>query len=59
MSDGGIRLNTLGSEIPDEFILNFSGDGPAQDGRYSVMWRLGADVGAKRLPPAPDTERSY
>ena len=60
MSEGGIRLNALGNKIPDEFILNLSGDGPAQDGRYLVIWRLGADVGAKRrLPPAPDAEWSY
>jgi hypothetical protein len=59
MPEGRVRLNALGSKIPDVFILNLSGDGPAQDGRYSVIWRLGGDVGAKRLPPAPDPEWSY
>jgi hypothetical protein len=59
VSGGGMRLNALGSKIPDEFTLSLSGEGPAQEGRYSVVWRLGADVGAKRLPSPPDIEWSY
>lgn len=59
MSDGGVRLNTFGRKIPDEFALSLVGDGQAQDGRYFVIWRLGYDVGAKRLPPVFDTEWSY
>jgi PilZ domain len=47
ISDGGVRLNTLGLEIPDEFVLLLSGDGPAKDGRYRVVWRDGNEVGAK------------
>jgi hypothetical protein len=59
MSDGGVRLNAFGRKIPDEFVLSLAGDGPAQDGRYLVMWRLGSDVGAKHLPPVSDAEWSY
>jgi hypothetical protein len=47
MSDGGVRVNTFGFEVPDEFVLLLSGDGPARDGTYKVIWRLGHDVGAK------------
>ncbi|MGA7433253.1 MAG: PilZ domain-containing protein [Xanthobacteraceae bacterium] len=56
VSDGGVRLQVLGAEIPDEFSLTLSGDGPADAGRYKVVWRLGTDVGARRLPAAPDAE---
>jgi hypothetical protein len=59
VSDGGVRLNAFGRKIPDEFILSLSGDGPAEDGRYFVIWRLGSDVGAKRLSPASDAEWTY
>jgi hypothetical protein len=59
MSDGGVRLNAFGCKIPDEFALALAGDGPAQDGRYFVIWRLGSDAGAKRLPPTSDAEWSY
>ena len=54
MSDGGVRLQVLGAEIPDEFSLTLCGDRPADAGKYKVVWRLGADVGAKLMPPAPD-----
>jgi hypothetical protein len=54
MSDGGVRLQVLGAEIPDEFSLTPCGDRPADAGKYKVVWRLGADVGAKLMPPAPD-----
>jgi hypothetical protein len=47
ISDGGIRLNAFGCDVPDEFVLLRSGDGPAKDGRYKVMWRDGDIVGAK------------
>ena len=46
-SDGGVRVNTFGFDVPDEFVLLLSGDGPAQDGTYRVIWRIGRDVGAK------------
>jgi hypothetical protein len=47
ISGGGVRVNTFGGGIPDEFELLLSGDGPAQDGKYKVIWRIGQDVGAK------------
>jgi hypothetical protein len=53
MSDGGVRLQVLGAEIPDEFSLTLCGDRPADAGKYKVVWRLGADVGAKLLPSLP------
>jgi hypothetical protein len=50
MSDGGVRLHGFGgAEIPDDFVLTIAGDGPAQDGIYRVIWRLGSDVGAKLI----------
>lgn len=52
VSDGGVRLQAFGFEVPDEFVLMLAGDGPAQDGRYSVIWRFGYDVGAKYVGPA-------
>lgn len=47
LSEGGVRINAFGLHVPDEFVLLLSGDGPAQDGEYQVIWRLGQDVGAK------------
>jgi len=47
ISDGGVRINAFGFDIPDEFVLLLSGDGLARDGTYRVIWRLGQDVGAK------------
>jgi hypothetical protein len=47
ISGGGVRINTFGFDIPDEFSLLLSGDGPAKDGTYTVIWRIGRDVGAK------------
>jgi hypothetical protein len=48
-SDGGVRLQSNGFEVPDEFVLLFSPNEPTQSGRYKVVWRLGNDVGAKFL----------
>jgi hypothetical protein len=47
ISDGGVRLRGFGFDIPDEFVLLLSGDGPAKDGRYQVIWRNGDIIGAK------------
>ena len=47
ISDGGVRVYLNGLEVPDEFVLLLSGDGPAMDGRYRVVWRQGDEVGAK------------
>lgn len=49
ISGGGVRVSTFGSDIPDEFELLLSGDGPAKDGKYKVIWRIGRDVGAKLI----------
>jgi hypothetical protein len=49
ISDGGVRIHLNGLEVPDEFVLLLSGDGPAKDGRYRVVWRHGNEVGAKLL----------
>jgi hypothetical protein len=46
-----VRISTFGVAIPDEFELLLSGDGPAQDGKYKVIWRLDQDVGAKFVCP--------
>jgi PilZ domain len=46
-SDGGVRINVPGFEVPDEFVLLLSGDGPARNGTYKVIWRHGQEVGAK------------
>ncbi len=55
ISGGGVRLTGFSSPVPDEFVLLLAGDGPAQNGTYHVIWRLGSDVGAKLLEPAvPD-----
>jgi hypothetical protein len=60
MSDGGVRLQVLGAEIPDEFLLTICGDQPTDAGKYKVVWRLGPDVGAKLLPSLPPhAEPSY
>ncbi|MGO9045861.1 MAG: PilZ domain-containing protein [Xanthobacteraceae bacterium] len=53
-SDGGVRVNANGLKIPDEFVLQFSGDGQFKDGTYKVVWRNDPIVGAKfikRLSP--------
>jgi hypothetical protein len=46
-SDGGVRIKTIGFDVPDEFVLLRSSDGPNLDGTYKVVWRLGLTVGAK------------
>jgi PilZ domain len=46
-SDGGVRLDVHGLDLPDEFVLLFSGDSPAQDGTYQVVWRFEQKVGAR------------
>jgi hypothetical protein len=46
-SDGGVRLNSFGNDVPDEFVLLVSGDGP--NGKYRVIWRHGNILGAKMI----------
>jgi hypothetical protein len=57
LSDVGVRINAFGSKIPDEFVLLLSGDGPARDGTYRVIWRIGHDVGARYVIGIAGTER--
>ena len=52
-SDGGVRLQLNGFEIPDDFALFFAPNELARSGRYKVVWRLGKDVGAKLISLAP------
>ena len=48
ISDGGVRLNAEGLDVPDEFVLLLSGDGVAAKARaYRVVWRLGYEIGAE------------
>jgi hypothetical protein len=56
ISGGGVRINAFGFNPPDEFVLLISGDGPAGDGAYRVIWRLGYDVGAMLVSAAPAPE---
>ena len=51
ISNGGVRFSANGYAVPDEFVLLLSGDGPARDGAYRVIWRLGDEVGAKYIGP--------
>jgi PilZ domain len=54
-SDGGVRLQLNGFEIPDEFALLFAPNELARSGHYKVVWRLGKDVGAKFIGPRRNT----
>ena len=47
MSDGGVRLNVEGLNVPDEFVLLISNDRKVQEGAYKVVWRLGNELGAR------------
>ena len=43
ISEGGLRLNVEGLDVPDEFVL-LSG---TRENTYRVAWRFGYEVGAK------------
>ena len=45
--------NRTASKSRMTFALLFSPNEPARSGRYKVVWRLGSDVGAKFIDPAP------
>ena len=49
MSDGGVRLNIEGLDVPDEFVLLVSNGGNVQEGAYEVVWRFGNELGAKSV----------
>ena len=47
ISDGGVRLY-VEFDVPDEFVLIFSGDGIiVRETTYRVIWRHDHEVGAK------------
>ena len=50
-SDGGVRIKTIGFDIPDQFVLLASSDGPKLDGIHKVVWRFDHTVGAKFVGP--------
>ena len=43
ISEGGLRLNVEGLDVPDEFVL-LSG---VEESTYKVIWRFGYEVGGK------------
>jgi hypothetical protein len=47
ISDGGVRLNVEGLDVPDEFVLLISNDRKVQEKAYKVVWRFGNELGAK------------
>ena len=47
MSDGGVRLNVEGLDVPDEFVLLISNDRKVQERAYKVVWRFGNELGAQ------------
>lgn len=50
ISDGGVRLHIEGYEVPDDFVLLLADDGAVMtECRYSVVWRLGFEIGAKKM----------
>jgi hypothetical protein len=52
ISDGGVRLNAEGLDVPDEFVLLLSNDGVIQESTCKVAWRCGDEVGAKFVTAA-------
>ena len=46
-SDGGVRLNVEGLNVPDEFVLLISNKGKVEERAYKVVWRFGNELGAK------------
>jgi PilZ domain len=47
VSDGGVRLNVEGLEVPDEFVLFFYDKGTVEKSTCRVVWREGNEIGAK------------
>ncbi len=46
ISDGGVRLNVEGLDVPDEFVLLISDERKVQERAYKVVWRFGNELGA-------------
>jgi PilZ domain len=51
-SDGGVRLNVEGLNVPDEFVLLITNELKVQERAYKVVWRLGNELGAKLISGA-------
>lgn len=47
ISDGGVRLNVEGLNVPDEFVLLISNKGKVEESAYKVVWRFGNELGAQ------------
>jgi hypothetical protein len=47
ISDGGVRLNVEGLNVPDEFMLLVSNKGKVEERAYKVIWRFGNELGAQ------------
>jgi hypothetical protein len=54
MSDGGVRVNAVGLKVPDKFGLRLTGH--AIPKWYTVIWRVGRNVGAKLIDPTESAE---
>ena len=52
ISDGGVRLNAEGLDVPNEFVLLLSADGVVRESMCKVAWRYGDEVGAKFVAAA-------
>ncbi len=52
ISDGGVRLNAEGLDVPDEFVLLLFTDGVVRESACKVAWRCGDEVGAKFVAAA-------
>jgi hypothetical protein len=52
ISDESVQVFGYGAKIPEEFTLLLGGNGRGRNGKYQVVWRVGSDVGAKRVPDA-------
>ena len=47
ISDDGVRLNSEGLDVPDEFVLLISNKGKMEESAYKVVWRFGNELGAQ------------
>ncbi len=52
ISDGGVRLNVEGLNVPDEFVLLISNKGKVEERAYKVVWRFGNELGAQFVSDA-------
>ena len=64
ISDGGVRLNAKGLDVPDEFVLLLSTDGVVRERMCKVAWRSGDEVGAEfvvaaRRPHFAEPEKHF